>query len=55
LAAQLPVFLPGFLVAAITGYLAIRWLLGYLVHHSLNVFAAYCVVLSLVTFAVNLL
>jgi undecaprenyl-diphosphatase len=55
LSALLPVFIPGFIVAAITGYLVIRWLLGYLVNHSLYVFAAYCVVLSLVTLAVGLL
>jgi undecaprenyl-diphosphatase len=54
LGALLPVFLPGFIAAAITGYLAIRWLLRYLVHHSLYVFAAYCVVLSLVSLAVGM-
>ena len=34
----------GFLVAAVVGYLCIRWLLGYLSRHSMNIFAAYCVV-----------
>jgi len=43
---MLLVFIPGFIVAAITGYLAIRWLLGYLVHHSLWVFSIYCIVLA---------
>lgn len=52
--ALLPVFLPGFLAAAVTGYLAIRWLLGYLVKHSLYIFAAYCVLIGLVTLAANL-
>ena len=43
---MLLVFIPGFIVAAITGYLAIRWLLGYLMHHSLWVFSIYCIVLA---------
>jgi hypothetical protein len=42
LGALLPVFIPGFIAAAVTGYLVIRWLLGYLVNHSLAVFAIYC-------------
>jgi undecaprenyl-diphosphatase len=32
----------GFVAAAVSGYLCIRWLLGYLQKHSLTVFAAYC-------------
>ena len=31
----------GFLAAAITGYIAIRWLLGYLKGHTLNIFVIY--------------
>jgi undecaprenyl-diphosphatase len=53
--ALLPVFLPGFLAAAVTGYLVIRLLLGYLVNHSLYIFAAYCVLIGIVTLGVNLL
>ena len=44
----------GFLAAAITGYISIRWLLGYLKGHTLNVFVIYrfvfgglCVILIL--------
>ncbi len=33
----------GFLAAAISGYLCIRWLLGYLQKRSLGLFAAYCI------------
>jgi len=33
----------GFLSAAVSGYLCIRWLLGYLQKRSLDVFAAYCI------------
>jgi undecaprenyl-diphosphatase len=53
LGSLLPVFIPGFIVSAITGYLAIRWLISYLVHHSLVVFAIYCVALALLVLAVN--
>ena len=37
----------GFITSAIVGYLAIRWLLAYLAHRSLYVFAIYCAVLGL--------
>jgi undecaprenyl-diphosphatase len=40
--AELPALAIGFLAAAISGYLCIRWLLGYLQRHSLTVFAVYC-------------
>jgi len=36
----------GFVVAAIVGWLAVRWLLGYLNKHSLNIFAGYCAVIG---------
>lgn len=52
--AILPVFLPGFFAAAVTGYLVIRWLLGYLVGHSLYIFAVYCVLIGMVTLGINL-
>jgi undecaprenyl-diphosphatase len=32
----------GFAVAAVTGYVCIRWLLRYLAHHPLYIFAVYC-------------
>ena len=38
----LTTFAAGFIAAAVTGYLAIRWLLRYLSNHSLYVFAIYC-------------
>ena len=46
LAQVLPPFLAGFAAAAIVGYLSIRWLLRYLTHHSLYVFAVYCAALG---------
>jgi undecaprenyl-diphosphatase len=44
----LPVFLPGFLAAAIVGYLSIRWLLRFLVHHSMYIFSIYCALVGLI-------
>ncbi|MEJ5225233.1 MAG: undecaprenyl-diphosphatase UppP [Anaerolineales bacterium] len=53
---SLGVFLPsltiGFVTAAVVGWLAIRWLIGYLGRHSLYAFAAYCAVLGLGMFIV---
>jgi undecaprenyl-diphosphatase len=45
----LPVFIPGFIAAAVVGYLAIRWLLGYLARRPLYIFAFYCIGVSLLT------
>lgn len=45
----LPTYIPGFIAAAIVGYLAIRWLIKYLARHTLYVFAAYCTLLSGIT------
>lgn len=47
------VFIPGFIVAAISGYLSIRWLLKYLISGSLMVFAVYCVSIGLITLIVS--
>lgn len=49
----IPIFIPGLLAAALTGYLAIRWLLRYLNHHSLIIFAIYCVGLGLLVLIIN--
>jgi len=51
LSSFLPTFLPGFLASALVGYLAIRWLLGYLASHPLYIFAFYCIALSLLSLA----
>ncbi|MBN1994794.1 MAG: undecaprenyl-diphosphatase UppP [Anaerolineae bacterium] len=47
LAAELPAITVGFIAAAVSGYLCIRWLLYYLQRHSLYVFAAYCAIVSI--------
>lgn len=49
----LPVFIPGFLAAGVVGYVVIGWLLRFLSHYSLYYFAAYCVILSILTLAVS--
>lgn len=45
----------GFLTAAISGYLCIRWLLGFLTRQPLNVFAVYCSAFGLSNLLVALL
>jgi len=54
IAAFLLPLLAGFVMAALVGYLAIRWLLAYLARHPLYVFAGYCLVLGLVILLVPL-
>jgi undecaprenyl-diphosphatase len=49
LAGILPRFIPGFIAAGITGYLAIGWLLKILNMYSLYYFSAYCILMSLLT------
>ncbi len=52
---QLLTFIPGFITAAIVGYLAIRWLLGYLTRHPLYVFSIYCALAGLLALGLSLL
>lgn len=44
----------GFVTAAASGWLAIKWLLNYLSKHSLYVFAAYCAALGLIVLVIHL-
>ncbi len=44
---SIPVYLAGFVTAAVVGYFAIRWFIGYLSKQSLFIFAGYCAVLGL--------
>ena len=53
LESTLLIFIPGFIAAALTGYLAIRWLLRYLMQHTLYDFAIYCVALGLFVLLVS--
>lgn len=52
---NLPVYLAGFLTAAIVGYLAIRWFIAYLSRQSLYAFSLYCAVVGLVFLAMMVL
>jgi undecaprenyl-diphosphatase len=49
---RLPVYLPGFLAAALVGYLAIAWLLGFLTRRPLYLFSIYCFTLGLTILAI---
>ena len=55
LAQFLPILLVGFITAAIIGWLAIKWLLGYLNKHSLYIFAAYCAIIGIISLVLNYL
>ena len=48
----IPMILVGFVTAAVVGYFSIRWMLGYLIHHSMIVFSIYCMVLGLLVLLV---
>jgi undecaprenyl-diphosphatase len=50
LGAFLPFLAVGFVIAAIVGWFSIRWLLNYLIRHSLYAFAIYCAVLGAIVF-----
>lgn len=43
----LPALITGFISSAVVGWLAIKWLLGYLHKHSLYVFSAYCLIVGI--------
>ena len=45
----------GFIVAAIIGWFAIKWLLGYLNKHSLYIFAGYCAIVGTICLVFALL
>jgi len=46
----LPLLAVGFVTAAVVGWFAIKWLIGYLSKHSLYVFAGYCAVVGVIIF-----
>ena len=52
-ASLLPAFIPGFIAAAVVGYFAIRWLLGYLARRPLYIFAVYCAALGILVLILN--
>jgi hypothetical protein len=50
----LPVLVVGFASAAVSGFIAIRWLLKFISQHSLLPFAIYCLMLGVGTFSLTL-
>lgn len=50
---QIPGLIFGFLTAAVVGYFAIRWLLGYLANHSMLIFILYCATIGMVGLLLN--
>jgi len=54
-ASRIPIFLPGFIAAAIVGYISIRWLLRFLNHRPLYVFAIYCAVFGMINLVIILI
>lgn len=52
LGAFLPIMAVGFITAMVVGYIAIRWLLKFLVNNSLIYFSIYCIILGSVTILV---
>ena len=52
---ELPIMVIGFLAAAIAGYVCIKYLLRYLQHGSLYVFAAYCAVIGVATLVLGVI
>jgi undecaprenyl-diphosphatase len=48
LSGYLPAMIAGVLTAGVVGYLAIRWLLGYLGKHTLYAFSIYCLVATII-------
>ncbi len=49
--ANLAIFLPGFITAALVGYISIRWLLRFLTQQPLYMFAIYCVIFGMINLA----
>jgi len=52
--AYLPYLVTGFITAAVVGWFAIKWLIGYLGKHSLYVFAGYCAILGVAVLIVRI-
>ena len=51
----LPYLALGFITAAVVGWFALKWLMGFLRDHSIYLFAAYCGILGLICLTVSLL
>ncbi len=51
---MVPAIAVGFITAAVFGWLAVSWLIGYLSKHSLYVFAGYCAILGSIVLVFSL-
>jgi undecaprenyl-diphosphatase len=54
LSSFLPMLAVGFLTAAVVGWLAIKWLLGYLNKHTLYIFSGYCGIIGLIVLFIQI-
>jgi undecaprenyl-diphosphatase len=50
----LPMLAVGFVTAAVVGWLAIKWLLGFLNNHTLYIFSGYCGIVGLIVMIVQI-
>ena len=51
----LPYLTVGFVTAGIVGWLALKWLMGFLRDHSIYLFAGYCSVVGLICLVASLM
>lgn len=54
LSSFLPYLAVGFITAGLVGWFALKWLMGFLRHHSIYLFAAYCGIVGLICLTVSL-
>lgn len=50
----LPYLMVGFVTAGVVGWLSIKWLLEFLRHHSVYLFAGYCAIVGFICLAISL-
>ena len=53
--AFLPYLAVGFITAGVVGWLALKWLMGFLRDHSIYLFAGYCAIIGLICLVVSFL
>ncbi len=52
---QLLIFIPGFITAAVVGYISIRWLLKFLTQRPLYIFSIYCALFGIINLVLLLI
>jgi undecaprenyl-diphosphatase len=53
LTSYLPALMAGIVTAGLVGFLAIRWLLGYLAKHTLYIFSIYCIIAAAIVLIIQ--